>query len=585
MSLCVFKNCKSRASIAGKNHAKMPPALVHWWNYHFNRQTPYRRQTLNPSFAANICVDFGPPTELLTASSGGKFRTAPPYVLLIRQSLVKIVSPGFWELRRVGLLCATVMARQIIQIRNYKLSFSHRVCIEKFTQDVSAGDRIALIGRNGSGKSVLLRSICGDWENFTGSITRADGVIFASVPQISDETDGLSCGQYFNKKLSQALACVPDVLILDEPTNHLDLHNRRSLMAMLNRFPGTLLFATHDEELLYSCARTLWYMADGAVRVFHGNYADFCRDRAQHRDYLEREIAAVKRERGVVLEKKIQEQKRARKSRETGIRKAARLKFDKMTAFAKSQVAESSRGKKLVALERRREELAEKLSSLSLPEPIIPTFHMDCEENPGARVVTIRDGIVSHDDHTKAILRDIQLTIHSRERIAILGNNGSGKTSLIRAIIGDPAVFRWGQWEIIAPAKIGYLSQSYANVDREKSALDNLSAVAACWPEREMRKHLSAFLFRKNEEVQTAAKFLSGGERARLSLALIAARTPALLILDEITNNIDQETRNHVITVLKNFPGALLLVSHDENFLSQIAIAQRWNIPARTGGR
>jgi ATPase subunit of ABC transporter with duplicated ATPase domains len=298
---------------------------------------------------------------------------------------------------------------------------------------------------------------------------------------------------------------------------------------------------------------------------------------------LAREITTLKREQEVILGKKIQEQKSAKKSREIGIRNESSRKFDKFTAFAKSQWAEHSRGKHLGALDCRREELAEKLSALRRPEPIVPTFHIDGGEITGDRVITIRDGVVSHGDRVGAILSDVQLTVHRHERVAILGANGSGKTSLIRAILGDPAVRRWGQWDVLASGQVGYLSQTYANVNFEKSALENLSTVVPRWLSWEMRKHLSTFLFRKNEEVSTAAKFLSGGERARLSLALIAARAPALLILDEITNNIDRETRDHVIDVLKNFPGAMLVVSHDENFLAQIGVHCRCNIPTRKG--
>jgi ATPase subunit of ABC transporter with duplicated ATPase domains len=195
----------------------------------------------------------------------------------------KVAPFNLWKLEAIGLLWNAIMSRQVIGIENYELSFSHKVCIKGFTQGISAGDRIALIGRNGSGKSLLLRSIWGDWENFTGRITRTDGAIFAFVPQIFDGADGLSCGQRFNQKLSQALTHTPDVLLLDEPTNHLDSHNRRSLMAMLNRFPGTLLFATHDEELLHQCARTLWHLEDGEIHVFHGHYADYRRDWDQRR--------------------------------------------------------------------------------------------------------------------------------------------------------------------------------------------------------------------------------------------------------------------------------------------------------------
>ena len=116
------------------------------------------------------------------------------------------------------------------------------------------------------------------------------------------------------------------------------------------------------------------------------------------------------------------------------------------------------------------------------------------------------------------------------------------------------------------------MDQHYGNLDSEKSAIEIIAEANPLWSHTEIRRHLNDFLFRKNEEVNTAVKNLSGGEKARLSLAQIAANVPKLLILDEITNNIDLETKNHLIEILREYPAAMIIVSHDEAFLRDIGV-------------
>jgi ATPase subunit of ABC transporter with duplicated ATPase domains len=124
---------------------------------------------------------------------------------------------------------------------------------------------------------------------------------------------------------------------------------------------------------------------------------------------------------------------------------------------------------------------------------------------------------------------------------------------------------------------MGYLDQCYGNLNPEKSAFEIISDTKPSWSTGEIRRHLNDFIFRKNEEVNAPMKNLSGGERARLSLAKIAAHPPKLLILDEITNNIDWETRNHVIEILCEYPSAMIVISHDDDFLHKIG-ATKWII-------
>jgi ATPase subunit of ABC transporter with duplicated ATPase domains len=162
--------------------------------------------------------------------------------------------------------------------------------------------------------------------------------------------------------------------------------------------------------------------------------------------------------------------------------------------------------------------------------------------------------------------------------MAITGDNGSGKSTLIKAIIGDKSVHKTGEWYVVKPDDIGYLDQHYGTLNPHKTVLETIEDLVPHLPHTEIRRHLNDFLFRKNEEVNALVSTLSGGEKARFSLAQIAAKTPKLLILDEITNNLDLETKEHVVQLLKAYPGAMIIISHDADFLEEIGVNSYFKI-------
>ena len=192
-------------------------------------------------------------------------------------------------------------------------------------------------------------------------------------------------------------------------------------------------------------------------------------------------------------------------------------------------------------------------------------------------LVTIHDGCVGYVSNPM-ILQDISLSIKACDRIAIQGNNGSGKSTLIKAILGDKLVITLGDWITPNSQDIGYLDQHYGTLSPDKTVLETISCLLPEQPYAEIRKHLNDFLFRKNEEIEARVSTLSGGEKARLSLAQIAAFTPKLVILDEMTNNLDLTTRDHVIQVLKGYPGAMMVISHDPDFVTAIGVTDSYNL-------
>lgn len=193
-------------------------------------------------------------------------------------------------------------------------------------------------------------------------------------------------------------------------------------------------------------------------------------------------------------------------------------------------------------------------------------------------MIAIQAGICGYE---KPILEDISLSVGSQERIAIVGDNGSGTTPLLKAILNDSTVIKSGYWLVPNHEDMGYLDQHYKTHKPQKTVLGTLQSLAPAWSHAKTRDPLNDFLFRKNEEVHAPVKTLSRREKVRLSLAQIAAKTTKLLILDEITNNLDLETRD-VSQVLKEYPGALIVISHDEDFLRAINVSIFYDIENQT---
>ncbi len=225
----------------------------------------------------------------------------------------------------------------------------------------------------------------------------------------------------------------------------------------------------------------------------------------------------------------------------------------------------------------RKTQIENELETFKRIETIKPTFEITSKNIGNKTLVSILKGSIAY-ENSNIILKDIYLTINSKDRLLIIGKNASGKTTLVKAILNDPKIIRKGEWITPNIDLVGYLDQHYNNLNYEKSVIDNIRELNKNIDDNEIRKILSTFLFRTNEDVNTLVKDLSGGEKAKLSLAQILVKTPALLILDEITNNIDLITKRYITDVLKEFPRALIIISHDNEFIKQIDINKEFTI-------
>lgn len=233
-------------------------------------------------------------------------------------------------------------------------------------------------------------------------------------------------------------------------------------------------------------------------------------------------------------------------------------------------------GKKQVALYDKKQELTRALSELRLPKVIVPTFSLQAGNLGSKNVLSISNGSVGYTN--VPLIENMSLSLAARDRVAIMGDNGSGKSTLIKAILADQSVITTGHWQRPKADDVGYLDQHYTTLSPERTVADTIADVAPDWSYAQIRRHLNDFLFSKNHEVTADVKQLSGGEKARLSLAQIAAKTPKLLILDEVTNNLDRQSRDHVTQVLKAYPGAMIVISHDVDFLKEIGMTDWYRI-------
>lgn len=465
------------------------------------------------------------------------------------------------------------MSHKPIFLSNVSFLLTHKVCFENFSATIAAGSRIGIVGANGCGKSTLLRIIQGFIEPTSGNVSGYKEVAFGFVPQLPDDHEDLSGGQRFNAALSQAIALQPDILCLDEPTNHLDHNNRRSLMCMLQHFEGSVIVVSHDVDLLRLCVDTIWCIEDGSITVYAGSYDVFVATREAAQIQLREKIKSLGAQQAKIKKELI-------RGRERSVRRARAHKGENdrnLAGFYKSS-ADDSLGKGQAEMGKLGDALAKERARLREPEEIRVNFELLTSDLTLGRgnVIEISDGSVAYGNKA-AVVENINLSISTGERVALVGENGSGKSTIFKALLNQENLIKEGSWYEPKPEFIGYLDQHYQLLDQAKTVLETITSLKPM-PHAQVRALLNDFLFRKNEEVYAHACSLSGGEKARLALACIAVLQPPVLLLDEVTNNLDLQTREHVIKVLNAYPGTLIVISHDEDFLQCIRLDARYNV-------
>ena len=340
-----------------------------------------------------------------------------------------------------------------------------------------------------------------------------------------------SGGWRMRLNLAQALMCRSDLLLLDEPTNHLDLDAIVWLEDWLRRYAGTLLVVSHDRDFLDGVVETVVHIDARKLRRYSGNYSAFEAQRAA----------------GLVLaQAQYEKQQRERAHLQSFI--------DRFRAKATKARQAQSRMKMLARMEELAPVHAAAPFSFEFREPL---------RSPDPLLV-LEDVSAGYDG--RAVLSDVKLTLRSGERIGLLGVNGAGKTTLIKTIAGTLAPLA-GSAVLNKGVVIGYFAQHQVEMLRDdQSPLWHLSRLAPQVREQELRDYLGSFNF-PGEMATGPVEHFSGGEKARLALALIVWQRPNLLLLDEPTNHLDLETREALTVALAQFEGTLVLVSHDRHLL------------------
>ncbi|WP_116295418.1 ATP-binding cassette domain-containing protein [Cupriavidus taiwanensis] len=360
-----------------------------------------------------------------------------------------------------------------------------------------------------------------------------------TLAQVSQPVASFSGGWRMRLNLAQALMCPSDLLLLDEPTNHLDLDAIVWLEDWLARYPGTLVMISHDREFLDAICNVTVHIETQQLRRYGGNYTLFETLRLQQ--MAQQQAAYARQQKEIAhLESFITRFKaKATKARQAQSRVKA---LEKMERLAPVHVAAG------FAFEFREPDAA--------PNPMMVLDGVDCGYAEADPPVTI--------------LHNLALSIQNGQRIGLLGANGQGKSTLVKTLAGTQDPLR-GNLRLGKGLQIGYFAQHQLETLRDHdSALQHLARLAPDVREQELRDFLGSFNFR-GDMATTPIEPFSGGEKARLALALIVWQKPNLLLLDEPTNHLDLDTREALTMALAQFEGTLILVSHDRHLLRATA--------------
>ena len=472
------------------------------------------------------------------------------------------------------------MQKLLLEAHHLHLSFGDQAVLQVERLHIYDGERVALIGENGAGKSTLLSILAGERMADSGTVRRFGPVALihqwgdangdadrqtAAQLNAPDRRAGLSGGEMTRRRIAQALSRQPALLLADEPTTDLDAGGIQRLTQLLQQYRGALLLVSHDRNLLNALCTRVLHLEDGRLTDFPGPYADYQAELQRRRDFQQFEYDQYRAERArlkAAVQQKAEWAASVQKAPKRMGNSEARLhKRAHTNAILAQSAAKRIMENRIERLERkeRPRDLPNIQMALGVAHPV-----------EAKTAITIRCDVLQAGE--RVLLKNTSCHVPTGSRTALMGDNGTGKTTLLRALRGDPSpgTRLLGEIRINPKVRMGCFDQDHEKtLDPHQSALANAMADSTL-PESVARTVL-ARLNLTGDHVFKPVQVLSGGERAKVALARLLLSDINLLVLDEPTNHLDLFTLEALQPVLASYGGTLLVVSHDTAFVSAVA--------------